>query len=336
MLATLLLLSQFGASSGTQPQVGPYKIVKETKVGGEGGFDYLYTDQVNRNFYVCRSGKTNPRITAFNLDTWKPSGELPNIASHGVASDATTGMAFSSSKPVAMWDAASMKLAKTIAVEGRPDGILDDTASHRIFIFSHEAPNVTVLDAKDGSAIGTIDLGGAPEQAQADGKGNIYVDIEDKDSVAVIDSKTLKVTNTFSLQGKGGGNGGLALDTENGILFVACSEPNVMAIMSAKDGSILSTLPIGKGCDGAAFNPDTKEAFSTQGDGTLTIIKEKSPTQFVVEQTVATARGARTIALDQKTGNIITVTAEYEKPAPGQRRGKMIPNSFKILVIGKG
>jgi DNA-binding beta-propeller fold protein YncE len=200
---------------------------------------------------------------------------------------------------------------------------------------------VTVIDAKDGSVLGTIDLGGAPEQAASDGKGRIYVDIEDKGAVAVIDANTMKVVGNYDLNGKGAGNAGLALDPRNHVLFVACREPNTMVMIDSRTGSYLASLPIGTGCDGVVFNPRTRETFSSQGDGTLTIIKETSPTTFVVEQTVATTRGAKTLTLDSKTGKIYLIAAEYgpapEAPAAGERRQRapMIPGSFSIWVVGK-
>jgi DNA-binding beta-propeller fold protein YncE len=235
-----------------------------------------------------------------------------------------------------MWDTKTLATIKTIDVEGGPDGIMFDPFNQRVWVFSHRAPNATVIDAKDGSIAGTVDLGGAPEQAVTDGKGHIWVDIEDKDNIAAVDAKTLKVTAHYDLAGKGGGPGGLALDEKHHILFAACHEPATMVILNAEDGKILTTLPIGKGVDGAGFNPHTMEAFSSQGgDGTLTVIKENSPASFEVEQTVQTKPGARTMTVDTKTNRIFSITGEFTAPAPGQRRGQMVPDSFSIIVVGK-
>jgi DNA-binding beta-propeller fold protein YncE len=202
---------------------------------------------------------------------------------------------------------------------------------------------VTVINASDGSIAGTIDLGGAPEQAATDGKGRIYVDIEDKDNIAVIDARTMKVTAHYDLAGNGGTCAGLALDVKNQILFASCRNPQTMVILGAKDGNVITTLPIGRGTDGAGFNPKTMEAFSSQGDGTLTIIKESSPTSFAVEQTVQTMPGAKTMTLDAKTSRIFLIAAEYgpaPTPAPENAngrpsRGPMLPDSFSIVVVGK-
>jgi DNA-binding beta-propeller fold protein YncE len=322
---------------------GPYRVLRTARVGGEGGFDYVYADSDGRRLYVARGG-TTPRVSVFNLDTLEPAGEIPMTNARGAATDTKSHHGFASSKPVAMWDTKTLALIKTIPVDGRPDGILNDPYNHRVYIFSHSAPNATVIDANDGSVLGTIDLGGAPEQAATDGKGHIYVDIEDKDSVAVVDANTMKVTATYGLNGKGAGNGGLALDVKNHVLFVACHDPQVMVMLDANDGKYLADLPIGQGCDGAVFNQKTLECFSSQGDGTLTVIKEDKPAHFVVEQNVQTLPGAKTLTLDKKTGKILLITAEYG-PAPttppadgaGRFRGRrpMVPGSFSILSVGK-
>ncbi len=315
-----------------------YKIIRTAKVGGEGGFDYVYADSDARRLYIARSGPS-PRVSVFDLDTLAAVGEIAKTNARGAATNAKYYHGFSSSSPVAMWDSKTLEIVKTIPVEGRPDGILNDDFNNRVYIFSHSAPNVTVIDAKDGAILGTIDLEGAPEQAATDGKGHLYVDIEDKDSVGVIDTKTMKVTAKYSLNGKGGGNAGLALDAKNHVLFVACRTPQVMVMLDANTGKYLADLPIGRGCDGAAFNPKTNECYSSQGDGTMTIIKEKSPTSFVVDQTLKTMTGAKTCTFDHKTGKVFLIAAEYG-PAPTTTtgrpgRGTLVPASFSIIEVGK-
>jgi len=160
-------------------------------------------------------------------------------------------------------------------------------------------------------------------------------DIENKDNIAAVDAQTLKVTAHYDLAGKCGGPGGLALDEKHHILFAACHEPANMAIVNAEDGKIVTTLPIGKGVDGAGFNPHTMEAFSSQGDGTLTVIKENSPTSFEVEQTVQTRPGARTMTVDTKTDRILSITGEFGPVPAGARRGPMLADTFSIVVVGK-
>jgi DNA-binding beta-propeller fold protein YncE len=227
-----------------------------------------------------------------------------------------------------------------IDVQGGPDAIAADAFSGRIFVFSHAAPNVTIIDGKDGTVAGTIDLGGAPEQAVSDGNGHLYVDLEDKGSIAVIDTKALTVTAHYDLAGKGDGCAGLAFDRTNNILFASCHNPQTMVVVHAGDGKILATLPIGRGTDGATFNPKTMEAFSANADGTLSIIKEQSPTSFVVEQTLQTKPGAKTLTLDPKTDHVLLIAADFRPPAapaPGATPGRpeMVPGTLAVLVVGK-
>jgi DNA-binding beta-propeller fold protein YncE len=340
LISTVGVLLAFLGLAQPATAAGRYKVLITAKVGGEGGFDYVYADSAARKLYIPRLGPSG-RITVFDLDTLKPAGEIANASGHGAAVDSRSNHGFGSSKPVAMWDSKTLATIKTIDVQGGPDGILGDPFNGRVYVFSHGAPNATVIDANDGSVVGTIDLGGAPEQAVSDGKGRLYVDLEDKGNIAVVDVKTLTVTAHYDLAGKGGTCAGLAIDVKHNILFAACRKPQTMVILNASDGKILETLPIGGGTDGAVFNPKTMEAFSSQGDGTLTVIKEKSATRFVVEQTVQTQPRAKTLTLDSKTNHILLITAEFG-PAPATTtpggwpsRGPMIPDSFSILVVGR-
>jgi len=336
-IALLALPGFIGHASGAEP----YKVLNTAKVGGAGGFDYVYADVADRKLYVARSGNPGGRMTVFNLDSLRPEEEIPNVSAHGAVVSTKSRHGFGSSNPVSMWDSNTLAPLKSIQTEGSPDGMLYDAFNDRVYVLSHRLPHATVINASDGSIAGTMDLGGAPEQAVSDGKGHIYVDIEDKGNVAVVDAKTLTVTAHYDLLGKGGVCAGLAMDVKNRILFVACRNPQNMVIMKATDGSIITTLPLGQGTDGAQFNPKTMEAFSSQVDGTLTIIKEKSPTSFEVEQTLKTMPSAKTLTFDSKTGHILLIGAEFgpapAPPPPGGRggRGQMVPDSFSILVVGK-
>ena len=312
---------------------GPYKVITSAKVGGAGGFDYVTADADGRRLYIPRGAPAN-HVSVFDLDTLKPVGEIPETAGvHGAAIDSKTHHGFSSSKPVVMWDTQTLVTLKTIPVEGNPDGILFEPAT-------------------DGSIVGTIDLGGAPEQAQSDGQGRVFIDVEDKANVAVVDAKSLKVTAHYDLSSKASTPAGLALDVKNHILFACCREPMACVILNADDGKIITSLPLAGGSDGAVFNPATMEAFSSHGNGTLTIIKENSPTSFVVEQDLQTKAGAKTCTLDPKTNRILLITAE-RAPAPtpppasaggeqpggarrgGGRGGAMVPDSFTILAVSR-
>jgi DNA-binding beta-propeller fold protein YncE len=349
LIATGLSVLAVAARGHAAPADAEYKVVKTAKVGGAGGFDYVFADADGRKLYIPRSGRggnAKSRVTVFDLDTLAPAGEIADTNGvHGVAVDPKSGHGFSSSNPVVMFDTKTLATIKTIAVKGNPDGIFFEPGTERIYVLSHRSPNVSVLDGKDGSIVGTIDLGGAPEQGQSDGAGHVYIDLEDKDSIAVVDANAMKVTAHYDLGGKGGGPAGLGLDAKNHVLFAFCHDPQTCVILNAEDGKIITSLPIGKGVDAGSFNPNTMEAFSSQGDGTLTIIKENSPTSFTVEQNLKTMVGAKTCTLDSKTNQIYLITAQYAAPAQaapadggGRRRGgrgQMVPDSFTIVVAGK-
>ena len=354
------------APIGLAQQVAPYKVLKTARVGGEGGWDYIYADAAGRRLYIPRGATravvapdTTPtvpavpaRLTVFNLDTLDPAGEIPGVGGNGTAVDPKSGHGFTSDHPkVSMFDTRTLTLIKSIDVgAARPDGILFDDFNQRVYVFSHPTKDATVIDSKDGTVLGTIDLGGVPEQGVADGKGSLYVVMQDAvGSVTVVDVKTMKATGHHSFVDKGGCNG-LALDVKTQVLFAACSRSGnppvqpaqpMMVILSATDGKILANLPLAGGSDGAVFNPATMEAFSTHGNGTMTIVKETSPTTFEVEQNLQTMNGARTVTFDSKTNHVLTMSDERgpaPPPPPGGGRGARapaVPGTFTILVIGR-
>jgi hypothetical protein len=315
------------------------------------------------------------RLTIFDLDTLESVGVIPGVGGNGATVCPKTGHGFTSDHPQpSMFDVKTMKLIKTIEVPPgfSADGIYCDTSNDRVYIGSHPTKSLMVVDAADGTVLGNIDLGGIPEQTVADGKGKVYQVLQDRPGgVAVIDVKTMKVTATYPF-GDNGGCNGLAIDVNNQILFAACSAvgaapargtpgqpapagppptpdpnarpPQTFVILSAKDGTILTKLPLAGNSDGATFNPATMEAFSTQGNGTMTIVKEKSPTSFDVEQDLKTwpSNGARTIAFDNKTGHLFAMASEPASaqpagttPAAGGRGAGAIPGSFTIIMVGK-
>ena len=379
--AAIALFTSAELAQQTTTTEGPYKVLRTAKVGGEGGFDYIYADVAGRRLYIPRRGTgavaatdTTPavaavpgRITAFNLDTLELAGEIPDTGGNGVAVDPKSGHGFSSSKPVSMFDTTTLKLIKKIDVgAAQPDGIYFDAFSDKVYVFSHPTKDAIVIDPKEGTVAGNIDLGGVPEQAVSDGKGTLYVVMQDaQGSVAVVDTKTMKTTAHYPF-GENGGCNGLALDLKNKVLFAACArtapaqaaQPGatpaagttptpptpptpMMVIMSAVDGKIFTKLPLAGGSDGAVFNPATMETFSSHSNGTMTIVKEKSPTTFEVEQNLQTMPGARTLTLDSKTNHLFVMSVERgpaPPPPPGGGRGGQapaIPGSFSILVIGK-
>ena len=364
--STLAVAIATFASIGSAQQAGPYKVLKTARVGGEGGWDYIYADAVGRRLYIPRGATrevaatdTAPavpavpaRLTIFNLDTLEKVGEIAGVGGNGTAIDPKSSHGFTSDHPkVSMFDTRTLTLIKSIDVgAARPDGILFDAFNDRVYVFSHPTKDATVIDSKDGTVLGTIDLGGVPEQGVADGKGMLYVVMQDAvGSVTAVDVKTMKATRHYSFVDKGGCNG-LALDVKNQVLFAACGRSGnppvqpaqpMMVILSARDGKILTSLPLAGGSDGATFNAKTMEAFSTHGNGTLTVIKENSPTSFEVEQNLQTMDGARTIAFDSKTDHILTMSQERgpaPPPPPGGGRGPrapVVPGSFTILMIGR-
>jgi hypothetical protein len=379
--ATALMLAT-AALHAQQPSTdGPYRVLKTARVGGEGGTDYIFADVEGRRIYITRNTvraaaatETAPardaipgRVSIFDIESLALIGEVAGTAGNGATVDPKSGHGFSSDHPdVAMWDTKSMQLLKKIPADSgmAPDGIYADSYKQRVYVFSHPTKSATVFDAKDGTVLGKIDLGGVPEQGVADGKGTLYVVMQDAEGgVAKVDVNTMKVTARFPFNDKGGSCNGLALDVKNHILFAACAtsgglQPAVagangqmgqqrqlpqpqMVVLSADDGHIITTLPLAGNSDGAAFNPNTMEAFSSQGNGTLTIVKENSPTSFVVEENLTTMNGARTLTLDTKTGHIFVMSVERgpapPPPAGGGRGGQapVIPGSFTILMIGK-
>jgi len=323
---------------------GPYKILKKIKIGGDGGFDYITADVENRRLYVPRNGPMG-QVTVFNLDTLEPEGTIPNVRSGGIAVDPKSHHGFSTTRPMTMWDTNTLQVIKMIDVEGRPDGIMFDPYNEHVWVLSHMPPYATVIDGKDGTIVGTVDLGGQPEQAASDGKGTVYVNILDKGNIAVVDAKSLAVTKHIDLSSKGVMNGsGLSLDAKNHILFSYWRVPTpVVVVVNAETGNIITTFPTAAGVDTVAFNPATKEALSTASEGSIIVIKENTPTSFEVEQRLPTMPGARTMVLDTKTNHVVTMAFEYgplpadaPPPVPGRLPlGPPVPGSFTLLMIGR-
>ena len=341
--AGIAMLASMGLAQQS-PSTGSYKVLKMVKVGGDGGFDYISADVEGRRLYIPRNGPMG-QLTVFNLDTLEPAGAVADVRSGGVAVDPKSHHGFSTTKPITMWDSSTLKVIKTIDVDGRPDGIMFDPYNELVWVLSHMPPYATVIDGKEGTVVGTLDLGGMPEQAVSDGKGTVYVNITDKANVAVVDAKKLTVTAHYDLSSKSVDNGsGLSLDAKNHILFAYYRLPSPVAvILNADNGNIITTLPTAMNVDTVAFNPATMEAISTAGGGSIVFIKENSPTSFVVEQRLQTMPGARTMVLDTKTNHVLTMAFEYgplpanaPPPVPGRiALGPPVPGSFTILMVGK-
>lgn len=320
-LSAILGLAQI--APGDDSAAKPYKILATTQIPAAGRIDYVTADSVNRRVYVA----CGDAVSVFDLDTYKLAGTLAKASGHGVAIDPENHTGLVSGNPATFFDTKKLEKIKTIEAPGA-DGYVFDGPTHHFFILSHRAPNLLVVDSKDGSIAGKVEAIGpdganaAVEQGVSDGEGHLYFDVANAHHIAVVDAKTLKVTRHFDLGEKGNGPAGLAIDTKNKLLFAMCrggrgGKPTCV-ILGAADGKILTTLPLAGGSDGAVFNPRTREAFSSHGNGTLSVIKEKSPTEFVLEDTVKTKAGGKTCTLDAKTDRVIVITREAAPAGGGQ------------------
>src|SRR3989442_4969715 len=327
-LVLLAAVTAIAASAG-------YDITKEIKIGGEGGWDYLTMDSASRRLYVSH----NTHVVVVDVDAGKIVGDIPDTQGvHGIAIVPQLNRGFTSNgrtNNVTIFDLKTLKTISQTQTGENPDSIRYEPLSGRVFTFNGRSNNSTAIDAKTGNVAGTIAMGGKPEFSVADGKGKIYVNIEDTSGVVEIDAAKLSVTKRYSLKPCDGPSG-LAIDTKNRRLFSVCGN-RLMAISDPDTGKVIAMPAIGAGPDGVVFDPATGYAMSSNGaDGTLTIVKENAGKWEGLEN-VATARGARTIALDTKTHNVYLPTAvPGPPPTAGQRRGTFLADSFKVLVVGKG
>ena len=318
---------------------GGYHLLHEYKLGGEGGWDYIAMDAASRRLYVTRG----THVQVVNIDSGKVEGDITGLQGvHGVALDKADNKGFISDgrdNSVVVFDLKTLQQTGKVQAGTNPDAILFDPASKRVFAFNGRSNNATAINAGDNSVAGTIDLGGRPEFAATDAKGKVFVNLEDKSSLVQLDPKDLKVVNTWPLA-PGEGPSGLSIDADHDVLFSGCDNEK-MIIVDGNSGKVLASPTIGKGVDATSFDKEVKQAYSSNGQtGDITVIKEDSPTSFSAAATVPTRPRARTMTVDEKTHNLITVTAEFEKPAeaaPGQPRPrpKMVADSFVVLVYGK-
>jgi len=337
-LVSTVFVNEGEARRTVVPAAPGYHLLKKIEVGGEGGWDYLCVDSAGRRLYVSRS----TRVMVFDVDTGKSVGEIPDTPGvHGIAIANDLGRGFTSNGrdgSVTIFELKTLKPISKVKVGTNPDCILYDPATHRVFAFNRGSSDVSAIDAKTGEVAGLIALGGNPEFATADGKGMVFVNLDNRSEVVAIDSKKL-VAKAHWPVAPGEGPTGMAIDRKHNRLFSVCSNKK-MTVMDASSGKVVSDLPIGAGPDAAAFDPETNLAFSSNGEGTLTVVHQDSADKYSVVENVPTQRGARTMALDPKTHNIFLAAAQYgPPPAPTAERpnprGAMVPNSFVILVFGK-
>ena len=313
-----------------------YHVARQLKLGGDGRWDYIVLDTVSNRLFIARQD----RVMVVDPDHGKLLGEVRGLdGAHGVALDYASDHGFATSGhdgSVIMFDLKTLKeLGRTRAADDA-DAILFDPASKHVFTFNGDAHSSTVVDAASGKAIGNIELGGKPEFAVSAGDGKLYVDIEDRAEIAEIDAAAQKVTRRWSLAPCTEPTG-LAIDRAHHRLFSGCHN-KVMAISDATTGKVIATVPIGGGVDGDGFDPGTGLAFSSDGEGTLTVVHQDSPTKYRVVSTVPTKRGARTMALDPRTHRIFTVTAELGPPpaptaAQPHPRPTIVPGTFTLLIL---
>jgi DNA-binding beta-propeller fold protein YncE len=318
---------------------GPgYKVVKTYKLGGEGGWDYMTADSTARRLYISRS----THVIVLDLDSGKTVGDIADTPGvHGIALAPELGRGFTSNGregTVSIFDLKTLATSSKVKAGENPDAILYDPATKRVFTFNGRSHDSTAIDAANGKVLGTIKLDGKPEFAASDGKGEIFVNIEDKSELAAIDADKLEVKTTWPLAPCEEPSG-LSMDKKNRRLFVGCDN-KMMAVVDADTGKVLATPAIGDGVDATRFDEGTGLAFASCGEGVLSIVREKSRDKFVEAETVPTQQGARTMALDSKTHNVYVVTANFGPPPaptadnPHPRRS-IVPDTFVVLVVGK-
>ncbi len=316
-----------------------YHVVKKLQVGGDGGWDYLTVDAAARRVYVSHA----TRVIVLDADSGEQVGEIPNTEGvHGIAIATDAGRGFTSNgrtSTITVFDLKSLKTLSEIKSTGQnPDAILYDSSSRRVFAFNGRGANATVIDAATGEVAGTVPLGGKPEFATSDGAGRIFVNLEDKSTIDVIDSRKMTVEKKWPLAPCEEPSG-MAIDRAHKRIFSGCDN-KMMAVMDTGSGKVVATVVIGEGVDANAFDPETQLAFSSNGDGTLTVAKEDSPDKLTVLENVATAPRARTMALDEKTHRVYLVTAEFgPAPAPTAEtprpRPPIVPDTFTILALDR-
>ena len=332
-LAIVFSAAGFSHAATPAPAGSGYHVIKTITVGGEGGWDYVYVDSDARRVYVSRGTHT----MVVDADTYAVVGDIPDTQGvHGIAIASDLGRGFTSngrSNDVTIFDLKTLKAIGNVKTDANPDAILYEPATKRVFTFNGRGKNATAINAADGSVLGNIDLRGKPEFAAADGKGSVYTNNEDSSELHHIDAASLKELHHWPLAPCKSPSG-LAMDIKNRRTFSVCDE-KVMSVVNVDTGKVVANPTICEGPDAAGFDPSTGYAFASCGDGNLTVIHGDSPDKFTVVENVPTKRSARTMGLDLKTHNIFLPAADFDPPAPGERRGKMKPGSFVLVVVGK-
>jgi DNA-binding beta-propeller fold protein YncE len=333
---TLLFAAAALAGAGLAAANPGYKVANTYKIGGEGGWDYLTADAAARRLYISRA----THVIVLDLDSGKAIGEIADTPGvHGIALVPELGRGFVSNGregTVSIFDLKTLATSNKVKVGENPDAILYDPATKRVFTFNGRSQDATAIDAAKGTVLGTIKLDGKPEFAASDGKGEIFVNIEDKSELVAIDPNKLEVKSRWPLAPCESPTG-LSMDRTNRRLFVGCDN-RMMAVVNANTGKVVATPATGDGVDATTFDDETGLVFASAGEGVLTVVREESPDKFSVAENVPTQKGARTLALDSKTHNIFLVTAKFG-PAPvatpdnPHARPSILPDSFVVLVV---
>lgn len=338
-VATILGLSVSPVANTALAQTASgYHVIRRVNTGGEGGWDYLTMDSASRRVFLSRG--THVLVVDLNRDT--VIGDIPNTPGvHGVALAPELNRGFTSNgrdSSVTIFDYKTLAPISVVKIPGRnPDAILYDPTTKRVFTFNGGTANATVIDATNGTVVGSVDLGGKPETGVVD-RGRVYVNVEDKSEIVVFDPKTLAVYAHWTLAPCEEPTG-LAIDRVHQRLFAGCGN-KTMAVVDETSGKIVATPSVGSGVDASGFDPATQLVFTSNGEGSITVIHEDTPDKYTVVETVPTQRGARTMTLDPLTHRLYTVTAEFgPAPAPTpdrpRPRGPMIPGSFVLIELGR-
>ncbi len=294
-------------------------------------WDYIFVDTASNKLFVSHGTQVN----VLDKNTGDSLGVIPGtIGVHGIALVHSLNKGFTSNgrlNNVFVFDLNTFQITDSIATGKNPDAIFYDDYSKKIITCNGGSKDISVIDPSTDKVVATIDVKGKPETAVSDGKGHIYINNEDKSEIEVVDINTMKLINSWSIA-PGESPSGLCIDRKTMRLFPGCDNKLLMVI-DATNGKIIDKLPIGDGCDGTAFDPSTKTVYSSNGEGTLTVIKEVTKDKFVIDANVLTKRGARTLTVDATTHTVYSPTADFGTPVAGQRRPPMIPGSFEVLVI---
>lgn len=318
-------------------QAQQYHIVDHWKIGGEGGWDYLLSDDAAHRLYVSH----NTRVEVLDTSTGKFAGAVTGLKStHGIAlnPDGRTGyMSDGAGNAIVVFDRRTLAVLQTVPAEKNPDGIVFEPVTKTVWAFNGHSHSVTVMDSSDNTIVATIPLPGKPEFPQADGKGHVFDNIEDRNSIVELDARSHTMLKTWKLSGCSSPSG-MAIDRKQHRLFSVC-DGGRMAIVDYETGKILGLASIGDSPDAAGFDPKTGYAFSSNGDGTLSIIDTNKP-GFPTVQTLQTVRGARTMAFDAATGKVFLSSAKQgTTPAPTaaapKPRRSIMPDSFEIIVAAR-